>query len=586
MACMPPISKKALLVLSVSSLIGASAQAATYEVGPGKTYANIGDAPLESLKAGDTLLIYGRSTPYREKFALQGAGTANAPVIVRGVRGADGKRPQILGANATTRRQLDFYSEARGIINILGQASYVTVEGLDITGARGSFTTKTGAASTYAKNASAIFLIEGDHITIRDCEMHDAGNGFFSAGGSNVLLEANYIYDNGNPGSVYEHNNYTESNQITFQYNHFGPLCSGCSGNNLKDRSAGTVIRYNWIDNGNRTLDLVESENYTTAPGYHTTMVYGNVLIERDGGNAQIVHYGGDNGDTENYRKGTLHFVHNTIVSFRSGKAVVLGLETSEETAEVRNNIIYAKTGSISMADGSGKLIMSGNWISSGWTPNADSVSEPNPQKVGSAPGFVDVANLDFHLTDTAAARNAAGPLETGAPIVDRQYVVHQGSEARPSDGTPDIGAFEYGSTTPSVDAAPPAPVVDALPPVSVVDAAPKPAVDARPSTSSPDASRSDNPPKSDGGPVNPSVRLDGGAVDARTVDSRMSVIDAGPVSIDAKSHPVTADAGTPVATSAGASGCSSFPTGPATGSAGWLSVFGLLLVVGLRRRR
>lgn len=580
---MPPISSKVLLVLSVTSLLGASAQAATYEVGPGKTYANIGDAPLESLKAGDTLLIYGRSTPYREKFALQGAGTASAPISVRGVRGTDGKRPQILGTNATTRRQLDFYSEARGIINILGQASYVTVEGLDITGARGSFTTRTGSASTYAKNASTIFLIEGDHITIRDCEMHDAGNGFFSAAGSNVLLESNYIYDNGNPGSVYEHNNYTESNQITFQYNHFGPLCSGCSGNNLKDRSAGTVIRYNWIDDGNRTLDLVESENYNNAPGYHTTMVYGNVLIERDGGNAQVVHYGGDNGDASIYRKGTLHFVHNTVVSFRAGKAAVLGLETADETAEVRNNIIYAKTGSITMADGSGKLVMSANWISSGWTPNADSVSEPNPQKLGSAPGFVDVANLDFHLTAAAAARNAGGPLETGAPVVDRQYVVHQGSEARPSDGTPDQGAFEYGSATPSVDAAPPVPVVDATPPVPAVDAA-KPVVDARPPTSSSDASRPDNPPKSDAA-IAPGPDA-GAAVDARAVDVRVPVLDAGPLSIDAGVKPVPADAGSPVVVTPSGSGCSSFPTGPATGSAGWLSAFGLLLVIGLRRRR
>jgi hypothetical protein len=30
------------------------AEATTYEVGPGKTYANIGDVPLESLTAGDT----------------------------------------------------------------------------------------------------------------------------------------------------------------------------------------------------------------------------------------------------------------------------------------------------------------------------------------------------------------------------------------------------------------------------------------------------------------------------------------------------------------------------------------------------
>ena len=51
-------------------VLGASdrALAATYEVGPGKTFANIGDVPWELLQPGDTVLIYWRSTPYKEKW--------------------------------------------------------------------------------------------------------------------------------------------------------------------------------------------------------------------------------------------------------------------------------------------------------------------------------------------------------------------------------------------------------------------------------------------------------------------------------------------------------------------------------------
>ena len=44
--------------------------ATTYEVGPGKPLANVGDVPWESLDAGDTVLIYYRATPYKEKFVL------------------------------------------------------------------------------------------------------------------------------------------------------------------------------------------------------------------------------------------------------------------------------------------------------------------------------------------------------------------------------------------------------------------------------------------------------------------------------------------------------------------------------------
>src|SRR3970282_1976293 len=140
----------------------------------------------------------------------------------------------------------------------------------------------------------------------------------------------------------YEHNNYTEAAGIVFQFNRFGPLCTGCDGNNLKDRSAGTVIRYNWIEGGNRQLDLVDSDVLYTDPAYATTFVYGNVLIEPDGaGNRQIVHYGGDGGDEAVYRKGTLHFYANTVVSTRAGNTTLFRLSSPDESADCRNNVLY-----------------------------------------------------------------------------------------------------------------------------------------------------------------------------------------------------------------------------------------------------
>ena len=75
---------------------------------------------------------------------------------------------------------------------------------------------------------------------MRNCALHDCGNGFFaSSQSSDVIVEGCQIYDNGIEGSIYEHNNYTEARGIIFQFNHFGPLRTGCPGNNLKDRSAG-----------------------------------------------------------------------------------------------------------------------------------------------------------------------------------------------------------------------------------------------------------------------------------------------------------------------------------------------------------
>ncbi|PYQ18089.1 MAG: polysaccharide-degrading enzyme, partial [Acidobacteria bacterium] len=315
MAMRPSIPLAGLLAVSLAA--GArTAHAFTYEVGPGKTYANVGDVPWESLAAGDTVLIYYRATAYKEKFVLARVGTPSAPITVRGVPGPNGELPILDGNGATTRAQLDYYSRSRGVIKIGGSTvpfadgitvmpQWITIESLDIRSARPpySFTGPSGAVESYPNNASTIYLEFGENITVRNCILHDSGNGFFAYSSDtiatrNVLVEGNYIYDNGNDGSIYEHNNYTEVLGITFQYNHFGPLRAGAGGNNLKDRSAGLVVRYNWIDGGNRQLDLVHAEDSSILrndPSYRTTFVYGNVILEHpNSGNNDIVLYGED----------------------------------------------------------------------------------------------------------------------------------------------------------------------------------------------------------------------------------------------------------------------------------------------------
>ncbi len=87
-------------------------------------------------------------------------------------------------------------------------------------------------------------------------------------------------------------------------------MAAGCGGNNLKDCSAGLVVRWNWIEGGNRHLDMVDAGDtdvIVNDPRCHETFVYGNVPLEPgDEGNSQIIRYGGDNGNTSIYRKGTL----------------------------------------------------------------------------------------------------------------------------------------------------------------------------------------------------------------------------------------------------------------------------------------
>jgi len=141
---------------------------------------------------------------------------------------------------------------------------HIVIDGLEIQSARPpySFTAANGTSTAYPNNAASIYVEKGENITIRNCVLHDSGNGLFTAYLSrDVLVEGNYIHSNGNEDSLYEHNSYTAATGITFQYNRYGPLRPGCLGNNLKDRSAGLVVRNNWIEGGNRQLDLVDGED-------------------------------------------------------------------------------------------------------------------------------------------------------------------------------------------------------------------------------------------------------------------------------------------------------------------------------------
>ncbi len=441
----------------------------TYEVGPEMPYGNIGDVPLENLNPGDSVLIHYRTEPYCEKWVIARSGTSSDNIVFKGVPGSGGEIPVIDGREAVTRLELDYWSEERGVINLGGSSipnqdpDYVIIENLDIRSGRSpfTFTNDSGQPGSYSENAASIYVISGSHITIRNCILRDCGNGFFASHQSgNITIECCHIYDNGVEGSYYQHNNYTESNGIVFQYNHFGPLRAGCEGNNLKDRSCGTVIRYNLIECGNRQLDLVESDHsgIYNDPSYSETFVYGNILIEQyNEGNSQICHYGGDGSDTDHYRKGTLHFYNNTVISERTGNTTLFRLSTNDEFADARNNIVYVTgTGSrLAMLNVHGILDIRNNWFKTGWVETHQSgfqgtVINSGGLVTGDFPGFADFGTEDFHLAEASPCINAGTSLHTDVlPDHDVlfQYIRHCQYEARPYDGIFDIGAFEYQNT-------------------------------------------------------------------------------------------------------------------------------------------
>ncbi len=445
----------------------APARATIYDVGPGQPLAAIGDAPWATLQPGDEVRIHWRPEPYREKWVIGRSGTAQAPIVVRGIPSPDGARPVVSGDGATTPAPLDYTNEQRGVIKI-GTSnvppstlpSHLVIEGLEIRSAHPAypFYDDHGLLQSYGKNAASIYVERAAHLVIRDCVLHDSGNGLFIGAfdgqTTEIRIEGNHLFGNGNDGSAFEHNSYTAALGIVYEANRFGRLRLGADGNNLKDRSAGLVVRYNWIEGGNRQLDLVDAEDsgvLVAHPSYRRTFVYGNVLIEPDGaGNSQIVHYGGDSGNPAIYRHGVLHFFHNTVVSLRTGNTTLVRLSTDDETADVRNNVLYVAAGGhrLALLNQDGELTLVHNWLKPGWVEShagPAGVHDGGGNVEGAAPGFADETAQDFRPLAGSATIDAGAPLAAGAlPLhaVTRRYAPHLASDIRRDPGAPDLGAF------------------------------------------------------------------------------------------------------------------------------------------------
>lgn len=453
-------------------------------MGPDQAIQRIAGVPWPRLGPGDTVRIHHRPEPYREKFLLSASGTADAPIRVCGVPDPSGRLPVIDGSDATSDPAMLFSSpnhEVRSVVLISDnketrwgyKASYVIVEGLEI---RNAYTTETfvdsnGKRQSYADNAAALYVERGEHITVRGCILHGSGNGLFVASGGeeamqsrDILVDENYIYGNGSTGDRKDrhHNIYTEAIGMVFQYNRLGSLRDGAGGHALKDRSAGTVIRYNWIEGGARSMDLVEPEEShaqaVKVPRFGDAYVYGNVFVIGHDSASRTFHYGGDSGEEADYRKGTLFFYNNTVVILANESdhyyTSLFQLETDAESADIRNNIFYRIGDThLTWAFEKGTHRLGVNWVSGGievsrgeFTGRIEYVTGTNRTIEGKDPGFRDLPGQDFCLAPGSPARGVGEALAAGLPaehLPTSQYRPHQSGRPRPSQGAgDDLGAL------------------------------------------------------------------------------------------------------------------------------------------------
>lgn len=468
-----------------------------YAVGDGAgQLASLDRVPWERLAAGDTVRIFHRAEPYRGKILLAARGSANAPVRVCGVKSAGGARPVIEADDAVARRglaytaaELDNIQEARALLLIdrLGSQdwgsaypTHVQVDGLELRGARPGrhFTNSHGERQEYDRFGACIWIERGQGVTIADNEVHGCTNGIFSrstddgefAVTRNLRIAGNYIHGNGIADDDQVHQTYLQSVDPIVEFNRYGPLLAGARGNAVKDRSAGTVIRYNRIEGGAHALDLVEAEDFpltaTSDPAYRSTHVYANQILAR-GETGSVIHYGGDHygsapGNSWGepiYRKGTLYLFHNTIyVSGKSG--ALLQLSTTEERAEVWNNVFafapsvtypsLRQGGDIGPAWTAGGIVNLGrNWINANWMDSDPFHTVPGEvlgagRMLTGAALPLDPKTLELDAGSAPVDAAQAAPAAAAAFPVDFQLDAKFRKIARRVRGAaPDLGALE-----------------------------------------------------------------------------------------------------------------------------------------------
>lgn len=362
-----------------------------YQVGNGpKQIPSLDKVPWERLGPGDTVRIIYRPEPYPGKFAINARGTAEAPVRICGVKGPNGERPIIEGNHATTRDSMNYgresaraVNEARSIIWIgatdagagVESPSYITIAGLVIRDANPTyaFVDSAGHVQRYADFAACIWSDVSHNLSVVDNDFENCAQAVFTKsidnddcapGGvgtcstisTNTLISSNIINGYGIARDDHEHGVYIQSAGAIFEYNWFKQPWPGAGGNAIKDRSVGTVIRYNRIESGAYAIDLVEAEDYAnyakSDPAYRTTFVYGNQIVKSG---PLVIHYGGNN-NVPDFRNGTLYFYNNTVDLKREpdpdakldskpeGAAYVFRVSTTKETLQVWNNIfLYDK---------------------------------------------------------------------------------------------------------------------------------------------------------------------------------------------------------------------------------------------------
>ena len=318
-------------------------------MGPGQTYTELYELPWNDMAAGDVVNVFYRDTPYAARIGLRVEATAEAPFYLHGVADKTScQRPVLtgIGARPSADQQANNFGQFVGELGLglvtltrgpldgwdSHRSSWIIIENLrfEDVGAEHTFINNQGAVQNYADFSAAIYAVRVAHLKVRNCEFVRTALGVFvnSRGQSSidhsedVHLVRNRFEDNGHVGSETIHSTYVQARRALYEGNDMPQLRLGAIGSTLKDRSSGTVVRFNRIVANARALDLVETEEEEVPavqldPLYPHAWVYGNLIIndvdQPNKGATNMVHFGYDNSQTR-ARTGTLYFYGNTVI--------------------------------------------------------------------------------------------------------------------------------------------------------------------------------------------------------------------------------------------------------------------------------